>query len=215
MCRLRWLTFFGPPCTMLRYIELRCVVKPKFHYTDFPVTSATSPRQTRDVPFSPNFITPTSPKLPRAATVRGSFGEVGAMEFDDNRTGDVTSLSRTSRGSRYSGIWAWINTSTLLNSNQQSIQYSERRKGTKFLIYTTFIQRVNGRQGLVTLISVQLQQNTKTVYSTSVDEQCLEQIYQQTSPQSGNLFYTLKTLLLRVFRFSSKLVHFSAQSPFG
>ena len=28
-------------------------VKPKFHYTDFPVTSATSPRQTRDVPFSP------------------------------------------------------------------------------------------------------------------------------------------------------------------
>ena len=38
-----------------------------------PVTSATS----RDVPFSPNSITPTSPKLPWA----GSFGEVGEMEF--------------------------------------------------------------------------------------------------------------------------------------
>jgi len=33
-------------------------IKPKFHYADFPVTSATSPRQTRDVPFSPNSITP-------------------------------------------------------------------------------------------------------------------------------------------------------------
>ena len=29
-------------------------VKPKFHYANFSVTSATSPRQTCDVPFSPN-----------------------------------------------------------------------------------------------------------------------------------------------------------------
>ena len=39
--------------------------KPKFHHADLPVTSATSPRQTRDV---------------------GSFGEVGVMEFGLNWT---------------------------------------------------------------------------------------------------------------------------------
>jgi len=38
-------------------------VKPKSHYADFPVTSATSPRQIRDLP------------------VPVSFGEVGVMEF--------------------------------------------------------------------------------------------------------------------------------------
>jgi len=45
-------------------------VKPKSHYTDFPVTSATSLRQTRDVPFSPNSITPIFPKLPRPGKYR-------------------------------------------------------------------------------------------------------------------------------------------------
>jgi len=58
----------------------RCRVKPKFHYADFPlfpVTSATSPRQTCDVPFRPN--TPLS----RLAG-RESFGEVGVMEFGLN-----------------------------------------------------------------------------------------------------------------------------------
>ena len=35
------------------------------------------PRQTRDVPFSPNSITPTSRNFPGL----GSFGEVGVMEF--------------------------------------------------------------------------------------------------------------------------------------
>ena len=39
------------------------VLKPKFHYADFPVKSATSTRQTRDVLFSPNSITPTSPHI--------------------------------------------------------------------------------------------------------------------------------------------------------
>jgi len=74
--------------------------KPKFHYGDFPVTTATSPRQTRDVPFSPNSITPTSPKLPRAGKFRGSRrNEIWAK-------GDVTGLSQTSPGSRHSGIWS-------------------------------------------------------------------------------------------------------------
>ena len=58
-----------------------------------PVTSDTS----RDVPFSPNSITPTSPKLPWT----GSFGEVGVMEFGLKETSrlvaDVT-------GSRHSGL---------------------------------------------------------------------------------------------------------------
>jgi len=49
-------------------------VMAKFHYADFPVTSATSPRQTHVVPFSPNSITATSPKL-------RSFGKVAVMEF--------------------------------------------------------------------------------------------------------------------------------------
>ena len=51
----------------------------------------------RDVPFSPNCITPTSPKLP----VQGSFGKVGVMEFGLKGTSrlvaDVT-------GSRHSGL---------------------------------------------------------------------------------------------------------------
>jgi len=47
-------------------------LKPKFHYADFPVTSATSLRQTRDVPFSPLILT------------RGSIVEVGVMEFGLN-----------------------------------------------------------------------------------------------------------------------------------
>jgi len=58
-----------------------------------PVTSVTS----RDVPFSPNSITPTSLKLP----VQGSFGEVGVMEFGLKGTSrlvaDVT-------GGRHSGL---------------------------------------------------------------------------------------------------------------
>jgi len=61
-------------------------LKPKFRYADFSVTSATSPRQTRDVPFSQNSITPIFPKLPRK--------------------GDVKGLLLTSLGSRHSGIWA-------------------------------------------------------------------------------------------------------------
>jgi len=65
-----------------------CVFKPKFHYADFPVTSTTSLQQTCDVPFIPNSITPTSPKLPVCVSV---------MELG---------LKGTSRGSRRSGIWA-------------------------------------------------------------------------------------------------------------
>ena len=47
-------------------VSVQCTVtterlKPKFHYANFPVTSATSPQQTRDV--------------------RGSFREVGIVEF--------------------------------------------------------------------------------------------------------------------------------------
>ena len=49
--------------------RVSCLVKPKFHYADFPVTSATN----RDVPFSPNSITVTSLKVP---------WEVAVMEFE-------------------------------------------------------------------------------------------------------------------------------------
>ena len=62
-------------------------VKPKFHYANFHVTSATSPRHTRDVPFISNSITPTS-DFPG----RGSFGEVGVMEFG------IKGTSRVCRG---------------------------------------------------------------------------------------------------------------------
>jgi len=64
------------PCRRYCYNRSR-PLKPKFHYADFPVMSTTSLWQTRDNPFSPNSITPTSPKLP----IQGSFGEVGVMEF--------------------------------------------------------------------------------------------------------------------------------------
>ena len=53
-------------------IKSQNTVKPN-PLCQLPVTSATS----RDVPFSPDSIMPTSPKLP----VQGSFGEVGVMEF--------------------------------------------------------------------------------------------------------------------------------------
>jgi len=48
-------------CDRSRLVSRHSLQKPKFHYTDFPWR----PRQTRDVPFSPNSITPTSPKFPR------------------------------------------------------------------------------------------------------------------------------------------------------
>ena len=69
-----------------------CLFKPKFHYADFPVTSAASPRQTRDVPFSPNSITPTSSKLPLTGTFRGSRRDGIWAKWD------VTGLWRTSWG---------------------------------------------------------------------------------------------------------------------
>ena len=57
------------------------IVKPKFHYADFPVTSATSPRQTRDVPSSQDSITPLW----------------GSRRNGIWAKGDVTGLSRSSR----------------------------------------------------------------------------------------------------------------------
>jgi len=70
---------YATRCSILTWClsGLFCHIKPKFHYADFPVTSATSPRQTLNVSFSLNSITPTSPKLPG----QESFGEVGVMEF--------------------------------------------------------------------------------------------------------------------------------------
>ena len=54
-------------------------------------TSPRRLRQTRDVPFSPNSITPTSPKRPRTGKFRGSRRNgIWAK-------GDVTDLSRTCR----------------------------------------------------------------------------------------------------------------------
>jgi len=81
-------------------------VKPKFHYADFPVTSATSPRQTRDVPFSPNSTTATSPKLPRT----GKFRDVAVMEFWLKGTygfvADATGKSAISLGIVEFGLYA-------------------------------------------------------------------------------------------------------------
>ena len=88
------------------------VVKRKFHYADFPVTSATSPLQTRDVPFSPNSITPTSPKLPRTGKFlesrrdgscakgdvtgcHGRHGEVGIVEFGLKAIADIVMCYHT------------------------------------------------------------------------------------------------------------------------
>ena len=55
-------------------------------------TSPWRPRQTRDVPFSPNSITPTSPKLPRPGKFRGSRRNRIWAKWD------VTGLSRNRRG---------------------------------------------------------------------------------------------------------------------
>jgi len=49
------------------------IVKPKFHYADFPVTSATNPLR----------------RLPRNFSGRGSFEEVGVMEFGLKETSRV------------------------------------------------------------------------------------------------------------------------------
>ena len=85
VCQLRLAAYTPqPPPGLYPYTEILCVhptcelwlrywfLKPKFNYADFPVTSATTPRQTRDVPFSPNVITPTCPKLPCSGKFRGS-----------------------------------------------------------------------------------------------------------------------------------------------
>jgi len=81
------------------------VLKPKFHYADFPVTSATSPRQTRDVPFSQNSIT-ASGDFPEVAVMefwlkgtsrvcRGRHGEVGIVEFGLNYVRDARTHGQT------------------------------------------------------------------------------------------------------------------------
>jgi len=51
----------------------------------------------RDVPFSPNSITPTAPKLP----IQGSFRDVGVMEFGLKGT---SRLVADITGSRHSGL---------------------------------------------------------------------------------------------------------------
>ena len=71
-------------------------VKTKFHYADFPVTSATSPRQTRDVSFSPN---PRTGNFRESRVCRGRHGEVGIVEFGLNaaRRHATAPLSATRR----------------------------------------------------------------------------------------------------------------------
>jgi len=59
-------------------------------------TSPLRPRQTRDVPFSPNSITPTSPKLPRVEKFRGSRRN-GICAKGDVSHIFVADLLRTSR----------------------------------------------------------------------------------------------------------------------
>jgi len=71
------------------------------------MTSATS----HDVPFSPNSIMPTSPKLPWT----GSFGEVGIMEFGLKGT---SWLVADVMGSRHSGLGFtvfWLFTAVLIS----------------------------------------------------------------------------------------------------
>jgi len=83
---------------------------------------------------SPNSITPTSPKLPRQGSqCNGIWAK-----------GDVTGLSWTSRGSRYSGIWTLLsiqvthlmntmilfNQLTLLKLLQLTLHQKRKRLGT-------------------------------------------------------------------------------------
>ena len=75
-----------------------------------PVTSATS----RDVPFSPNSITPTSPKLP----VQRSFGEVGVMEFGLKGTSRLVADVTRSRHSGLGFTVFWLFTAVLYEMSQ-------------------------------------------------------------------------------------------------
>jgi len=88
-----------PPSSLPPPLLSRAVPKAQIPPCRLPVTSATSLRQTCDVPSGPNFITPTSPKLPRT----GKFQE--SRRYGIWAKGDVASLSRTSRGCRHGGIW--------------------------------------------------------------------------------------------------------------
>ena len=81
----------------LDWVKLRFTTQQCVNIIDWPASITAPPAAA--AASSPNSITPTSPKLPRP----GSFGEVGVMEF--GLQGDVTGLSRMSRGSRHSGIW--------------------------------------------------------------------------------------------------------------
>ena len=97
------------------------------------VTSATS----RDVPFSPNSITPTSPKLPWT----GSFGEVGVMEFGlkgmSRLVADVT-------GTRHSGLgftvfWLFM---AVLHCTSHVLTGLFRQYLALFLCYLTYLTRI-------------------------------------------------------------------------
>jgi len=105
------LSHFSPNAVALGEVNpiSHCSIKPKFHYADFPVTSATSPRQTRDVPVDLSATSPTSPFArrkragcrliteifqtistwgdglkPQTSPSRESFGKTGVMEFGLN-----------------------------------------------------------------------------------------------------------------------------------
>jgi len=109
------------------------IFKPKFHYTDFPVTSATSPRQTRDVSVDVSVTSPTSPscrshrRLPRFADAKraccrllpGIFQTVSTYRDGlKPRNFPVTRVMGRFRGSRGNEIWALANLSTTMNPSK-------------------------------------------------------------------------------------------------
>ena len=80
---------------ILAAVVIHWLLKPKFHYADFRVTSATSPRQTRDVPFSPDSI----------------YLFIIKIVLEVQKKKKITPTSQNFPGNRHSGIWPLLTTS--------------------------------------------------------------------------------------------------------
>jgi len=111
-------------------------------------TSPWRPRQTRDVPFSRNSITPTSPKLPQM----GKFW--GSQRNGISAKGDITGLLQTSGGNWHSGIWALVLWCCLLGDRKSSWTVSKSQK---------FSFRGLGRTWSNSIITGLLKKNSKVV----------------------------------------------------
>jgi len=113
-------------------------LKPKFHYTDFPVTSATRPRQARDISVDLSATSPTSPCL--VADVADFLSVTRHGEVGKSRTSPF--LPVTSHRLSTSDIYKYFFSKFTLSSAfrlilANKIKYGLWRGGSCYVIFSS------------------------------------------------------------------------------